>query len=208
MKLPQPFPASRNDLRRLRHRQPAAVSRWFETYADALYSFVYYRVGKDPELAADVTQDTFVAALERIESYDPDRGEMLPWLTYTARNCIRKERRRQASGADANQLWLRIDAGMAAALADLDRAPLPSEVLEREETAELVRTVLSNLPFRYQRALLDRYFQHRSVVEIAAREGCSEGAAKSLLHRARRAFRAAFEAAVGTLLQSTTTGRA
>jgi len=43
-----------------------------------------------PELAEDVTQETFLTALNRIEDFDPDRGAMLPWLPYMARNCARK----------------------------------------------------------------------------------------------------------------------
>ena len=84
----------RPDLDGLRRREPAAVERWFLEYADALHSFVYYRVDRDQALAEDVVQETFLTALGKIESFDPRRGEMLPWLTYTARNCIRAALRR------------------------------------------------------------------------------------------------------------------
>ena len=63
-----------------------AVQGWFERYADNVYTFVYYRVGKDEQVASDVVQETFLDALTRIEQYDPERGSMEAWLTTLSRN--------------------------------------------------------------------------------------------------------------------------
>jgi RNA polymerase sigma-70 factor (ECF subfamily) len=194
-----------DDLDALRSRQPEAVQRWFETWADPVYAFVLHRVGRDPVLAADVAQDTFVTALGRIETFDPERGEMFPWLTYTARNCIRKAMRQQGRVAPVGDLWERLDERLADRLAALEE-PLPQEVLERAETGELVRAVLSSLPVRYQWALRQHYFEHRSIRDMAANEGSSEGATRVLLHRARKAFRTAFEAVAETLAERPAVG--
>ncbi len=179
---PAPSPV---DLVALRRRRPDAVDAWFEAHADVVYTFVYYRVGRDPSMAADVCQDTFVSALERLAQYDPLRGEMLPWLTYLARNCIRKARRQQLRYATGGDFWEQLDRNLAGALAAIDEKPLPLQMLEQQETGELVRLALSNLPMRYQRALRRRYFEQWSVREMADAEGASQGAIKVLLHRAR-----------------------
>jgi RNA polymerase sigma-70 factor (ECF subfamily) len=182
---------------RLESRQ--AVESWFDAYADPIYSFIYYRVGKNADLAADVAQETFVTALGKIRQFDPARGEMFPWLTYHARNCIRKALRRRRRQVTLPDFWGNVDRRLAKALCDLAAEPLPDEVLERKETADLVRAALSNLPFRYQKVLEERYFEERSVEEIASIEATTDGAVKVLLHRARGAFRVAFEAIVATL---------
>jgi RNA polymerase sigma-70 factor (ECF subfamily) len=181
------------DLDRLRGRHPEAVAAWFDTYADPVYGFILYRVGRDQELAAEIAQETFTTALDRVESFDPDRGEMLPWLTYIARNVIRKAQRHNARHCQGLDQWQRLDSRLAAALANLETAPLADEILERKETADMVRAALSELPLRYQRALRQRYFMQLSVREIAALEEATEGAIKVLLHRARRVFQTAFE---------------
>jgi RNA polymerase sigma-70 factor (ECF subfamily) len=90
----------------------------------------------------------------------------------------------------------------------LDTTVFPEELLERKETAELVRMALTHLPFRYQVALRRRYFEELSLHEMAALEGSSEGAMKVLLHRARKAFRDAFETISASLLEGTKKGRA
>jgi RNA polymerase sigma-70 factor (ECF subfamily) len=190
------------DLSGVVQRRVDAVEAWFTTYADPVYTFIYYRVGKNPDIAADITQDTFATAFEKIAEYDENRGEMLPWLTYIARNCIRKTRRRQARYSTADDLWEQVDQRLISAFSALAEEPLPDEVLQRQETAELVRMALSNLPCRYQRALEQRYYQQHSLKEIAATEGLTEGAVKSLLHRARAAFQAAFTTIAETISES------
>jgi len=196
------------DVHRLRRREKDEVDRWFERFADVVYGFIYYRVGRDADLAADVAQETFVAALERIERFDPQRGEMFPWLTHIARNCIRKALRRRGKDTTLPDFWETLDRRLVRAVTDLGADPLPEELLARKETAELVRMALTNLPFRYQVALRRHYFEELSLHEMAALEGSSEGAMKVLLHRARKAFRTAFETITTSLLEDGHSGRA
>jgi RNA polymerase sigma-70 factor (ECF subfamily) len=187
-----PSPLSETDLARLRRRHPDAVERWFLDHADGVYTFVFYRVGSDDELAAEVVQDTFVTALERIDDYDPERGGMSTWLAFKARNCIRsalaRSKRRRAEAAR----WQAIDETLLAAYREMERSPLSDEITKKQETADLVRMTLANLPEDYREALIRRYCRQQSLKEIAASRGATDGAVKSLLHRARLAFKAAF----------------
>jgi RNA polymerase sigma-70 factor (ECF subfamily) len=194
----QPHP-DELDLEGLRRRRPQAIARWFERYADPIYGFVHYRVGGDPDLAADAAQDTFVTALSTIDRFDPERGDMFPWLTFIARNSVRKVLRQNSRESHLLELWGRVDRRLAEALESLEQTPLPPDVLEREETQELVHAALAALRPRYRRALEQRYFEDLPLGEIAAREGATEAAVKVLLYRARRAFHAAFSALVGGL---------
>lgn len=179
-------------LNALRARQPAAVESWFREYADAVYTFAFYRVGKDPDLATEVVQDTFVTALSRIEEYDPRRGLMLPWLTYRCRNSIRKALRHRRRGEALADFWEETDRRLLATYKQLAIAPLPEEILHRQETKELVHLTLASIPGNYQQVLTMHYIEQRPLKEIATSQGLSEGAIKSMLHRARLAFKTAF----------------
>ncbi len=180
------------DREALNRRDPGAVGEWFLAHADLVYTFAFYRVGRDPDLAADVVQETFMAALDRIEQYDPSRGSMAVWLQYVARNRIRSANRERGRLTGGSDVWDRIDARMEASVLAAPNDELPSDLLERSERAELVQITLANLPESYRRALVDHYVEQRSLAEIAEREGTTAGAVKSLLFRARGAFRAAF----------------
>jgi RNA polymerase sigma-70 factor (ECF subfamily) len=186
------------DLQRLRRHQPDAVKRWFLQHADAVYTFVYYRANRDADLAADLVQETFLEALARIDDYDPGRGGMLTWLTLLSRNCIHRALRQQDRYRTTERMWEKINARLLTAYRQLESTPLPDEIVERQETAELVQMALANLPDNYRQALTQHYYEQRSLQEIASSRGTTEGAIKSLLHRARLAFRAAF----GTIADS------
>ena len=188
------------DFNRLRSREQAEVVRWFDLFADPVYGFIFYRVGKDTDLAGDVAQETFATALETIDRFNPDRGEMFPWLTHIARNCIRKTLRKQGKENVLPDFWEAIDRLLTKSITD-EGSILPEEQLEKKETAELVRIAMTNLPLRYQSALRRHYFEELSLHEIANLEGSSEDAIKVLLHRARHAFRTAFETISASLLE-------
>ncbi len=64
-------PDDANTLMLIRAGDPAALTRWFESHVAPLHAFVYYRVGRDRDLAADATQSTFALALTRLDDYDP-----------------------------------------------------------------------------------------------------------------------------------------
>jgi len=194
-----PNPFSETDLARLRRRRPEAVERWFRDHADGVYTFVFYRVGKDDDLAADVAQETFVTALGRIGDYDPERGAMSTWLTYTARNCIRSALTRSKRHRAEAARWQAIDETLVAAYREMERAPLPDEIVEQHETADLVRMTLAHLPEHYREVLTRRYCRQQPLEEIASSRGTTEGAVKSTLHRARLAFKAAFLTLAGSL---------
>lgn len=176
------------DLGQLKERRPEAVRAWFETYFAVVHGFVRRRVAAWPSLADDVTQDTFLAALRQIDEFDPGRGAMLPWLTYIARNCARKALRSVRPEETVEQ------GGGVAAFPDLAAGPLPEDLLDRAETSDRVHAALSALAPQHQRVLEGHYLLEQPLTQIASAEATTVAAVKSLLHRARLAFKAAFEA--------------
>lgn len=181
-----------SDIRNLKARQPKAVQDWFLNYSDIIYTFVFYRVGKDAELTADVVQETFLSALNKIEQYEPDRGTMFTWLTYISKNHIKKALKERDRYGKYSEFWDKIDAKLLALYKQIATAPLPEEILQKQETIELVHMTLSNIPGNYQKVLEQHYFRKQSLQEIAEANQISEAAVKSLLYRARIAFKTTF----------------
>ncbi len=196
MQSPDPKDAS-HDL--LAQRDPAALTQWFEAYADVVYAFAFHRLSRDPDLAADVVQEVFLQALDGIGNFDPARGAMLTWLVLIARNCIadvRRQRQRYETGADA---WERIDNRLLEACRQIRTHPLPEDVVTSEETAQMVRVAMASIPADYCEVLEGRYYREETLSQIALRRSSTEGAVKSLLHRARLALKDAFLAVTQTL---------
>lgn len=178
-------------LEQLQTAQPQAIKTWFERYADNLYSFVYYRVGRAEQTASDIVQETFLDAITRIKQYDPERGSMEAWLTTLSRNFI--SRALKAKGmASLDRMWNAVDGDLRARFQRLATEPLPPDVLEKKETQCRVRMTLASIPGNYRKILTLYYHRGLSIRDIASRANKSEGAAKVLLHRARQAFKEAF----------------
>ena len=180
------------DLRAAQAGDRAAVERFYDANVDGLYAFVFYRVGRDATLAEDVVQETFALALAKQAAYDPSRGSVGSWLAVMSRNVIRDHLRDHRRTDQLQQTWERIDATLAQTFAAMAERPLPGEVLERAETRDLVHMAIANLPDQYRTALTRKYVDGETLETLAGEFGISVDATKSLLARARRAFRDTF----------------
>jgi RNA polymerase sigma factor (sigma-70 family) len=70
-----------------------ALEVFYREHVDAVQRFIARRV-HDPYLAADLTADVFLAAIDSAQNYRPDRGTPLAWLYGVARNVVAADRRR------------------------------------------------------------------------------------------------------------------
>jgi len=128
------------------------------------------RILGNPADAEDVTQDTFVAALQGMSTYDPAQA-MGPWLRAIARNRAIDLLRRRGRAPEPEVA--RSESVESAALDHLE--------------AERVRAALARLPSRDRALLVLRYWDDEPVAAIARTLRMTEGAVRVALVRARRA---------------------
>ncbi len=62
-----------------------AVSLIYENYSDALYG-VIHKIIKDPDLAQDVLQESFIKIWKKAKTYDASKAKLFTWLYRIARN--------------------------------------------------------------------------------------------------------------------------
>jgi RNA polymerase sigma-70 factor, ECF subfamily len=180
------------DLRAAQDGDGPAIARFYDAHVDGLYAFVFYRVGRDASLAEDVVQETFTLSLARRGDYDPSRGSIGSWLTVLSRNVIRDHLREHRRADELQATWDRIDTSIGQVFAAMAERPLPGEVIQRAETRDLVHIAVANLPDQYRTALTRKYVDGESLETLSSELGISVDATKSLLARARRAFRDTF----------------
>jgi RNA polymerase sigma-70 factor (ECF subfamily) len=139
---------------------------------------MFMKSWRNRSLAEELVQRSVFDAVRGLSSYEPSKGSPEEWIFGIARNNIRLEIRRRASRGG-------IDGDISGYLEVIDSKPLPEEVIERAETAEIVRTALGRLQSKEQEVLRAKYIEGLSAREIAERIRVTEKAVHSLLYRAR-----------------------
>ncbi len=161
-----------------------------------LYRFCFHRLGANSHLTEEVVQETLIRAIRDLEKYDPARakGNILSWLTGLARNEIRRALGNEGEALNFQTLWDRLDEDLRTIYSRIESEPIASDVLDREETRDMVNATMAQLPAKYREALEAKYVAGKSIRDIAAAWRMSEKAVESQLTRARKAFRATFAA--------------
>ncbi|MEU4550001.1 RNA polymerase sigma factor [Nonomuraea dietziae] len=163
------------------NEDPVAFEAFYRRHIDAVMRFVVRRVN-DPHLAADLTADIFLAALDSAHTYRPGRGSEIAWLYGVARNVVSAQLRRTAREA---QLTSRV-AGRR--LMDDDDLGRMVEKIDAERQMRHALEAMRDLP-EGERAVLELVaIDQLSVAEAAAALGIRQVTARVRLHRARRAL--------------------
>jgi len=160
-----------DDLAGFRAGDPEAIRAVYRQHAGAVHTIARAMVG-DPELAADVVQQTFVKAWRAAATFDEGRA-LAPWLYAIARrtaiDALRSERRPTQGGHGPE-----VDA--AVTTLSFDRT---WEVLE-------VRAAVERLPEAEREVVRLSSLLGFTHVEVAERLGVPVGTVKSRSARAHR----------------------
>jgi RNA polymerase sigma factor (sigma-70 family) len=154
----------------------------FDTHFTRLFRY-FDRLSGEPDLAADIAQETFIKLYERQAM--PDRPEA--WLISVAMNLFRNSR---STGA-RRRLLLTVERGEQVYS---DPPPSPEQAAIGKESQSRVRAVIDQLPER-ERELLLLQAEGYSYRDMADALDLNEASIGTLLARARQLFRAAYEEA-------------
>ena len=162
---------------------PDVFEVFYREHLEAVQRYVARRVAY-PHLAADLTADVFLAAVDSAASYRPDRGAPGSWLLGIARHVLATEFRRQSRDRDV----VRRISGRR--LLDADSLARIEERIDAEREARKIYVALASLP-RRDRALMELVaVDGLSVAEAAAVLGVKPGTARVRLHRSRKRVQA------------------
>ena len=142
-------------VRRLKARDPKAMSDLYDRYGRLAYSLIH-RVVRNPSAAEDLLQETFMRVWNRVGSFDAERGALGPWVLAVARN-------------RAIDYLRSVDGRMQAGAVDLDRIEHPAQFSGIESSALAIDRVR-----RLKSAFEKLSPNQRMVIELAYYEGMSQ----------------------------------
>lgn len=158
---------------------PDVFEAFYREHVDAIERFVARRVG-DRDLAADLTADVFVAAIESAETYRPSRGAPAAWLFGIAQVVVASRLRRAGREQRATT---RI---RGRELLDVDDIARINDRLAAEKQSRRLYMAMERLPDG-ERAVLELVaLDELSLAEVAVALGIRPVTARVRFHRARR----------------------
>jgi RNA polymerase sigma-70 factor (ECF subfamily) len=161
-----------------------------------LYDFYYpkilgyaFRRTLDIDLAKDITSETFLKAYTNIGAFKWKGIAFSSWLFKIATNEMnmlhRKKRSTLASMEKINAAIYGIDDGNAQ---EEEKEQVERQLKQSTEFIKVQQKLLL-LPVKYQEVIALRFFEEKTIREIAEILACREGTIKSLLSRGIRKLR-------------------
>ena len=170
----------------------AAYRELVRRYERPVFALLF-RMVRDRELAEDLAQETFVKALNAIESYRPE-FKFSSWIFKIANNAaIDHLRRRELEtlSLDGSPHAETPEAMQATALQIGARQESPLDAVEARELGGAIEAAIGRLRPEYRSCILLRHVEGRAYEEIAEILDLPLGTVKTYIHRARNELRLA-----------------
>ena len=151
---------------------------FYDRYVRALLAFFARRTG-DPEVAADLTAETFAAALAARKRFRPGSAGAAPWLFTIAHHKLSDYRRRgRAEGRMRERLGM-------------EPVPVTDEDAEliRRLGEEVAAQIIEELPPEQREAVRAHVLEDRGYAEIARSEQVAEATVRKRVSRGLRLLR-------------------
>jgi RNA polymerase sigma-70 factor (ECF subfamily) len=167
----------------------AAFDLIVQAYSGQVYALFTRFLGSVPE-REDLVQEVFLRVIRAREGYRAT-ARFSTWLYRIAFN-LAVNRTQRAQPVVSLQDSESSDGARGDGLARVgdERAPEPSDRLERQDVIDAVRAAIAELPESQRMALILARYEELPYAEIAVVLESSEKAIKSLVHRARENLRA------------------
>jgi RNA polymerase sigma-70 factor (ECF subfamily) len=184
-----------------RKAEPASIENpelWVDSYGDFLYRFALSRV-KDPSVAEDLVQETFLAALRARETFK-GRSAGRTWLTAILKHKIVDHIRKKIREPSTDKIETLTDMSEP----DFDErgewqirpgkwAVNPGNLYEQKEFLDVLYRCLAELPERLAEAFVKREMDGLSTDEICKELGITATNSWVMLYRARMSLRHCLE---------------
>ncbi len=163
----------------------AAIEMFVRQYETGIFRLALSIVG-DPAEANEVTQETFLAALRALPTYQ-EKKSFKAWLYTIALNHSRSHLRKQ-------KILKRLQTTLTTVFQlEIERQISPEDATIQNEKEAQIWSALNQLDERHRTVTVLRYFHELSIAEISEILSVNEGTIHSRLHTAREKLRDALK---------------
>lgn len=148
----------------------------YDKYAKKIFNFIYYKT-HHKETAQDLTQETFIKALDNFNGFSQDKGKFSTWIYQIARNTVIDFYRTKKSCVNVDDVWDL--AGKEDILRDFDVSKKLKDV----------EKYLARLKPEQREIIILRVWEGYSYKEIAEILGKNEGNCRVMFSRTIKSLR-------------------
>jgi RNA polymerase sigma-70 factor (ECF subfamily) len=161
---------------------PRYFGQVFDEYYKPIFNYIFRRI-VDYDIARDIAADTFLKAYLNIQSFTWKGIPVITWLYRIATNEVNYHYRKKKSVSLAKEMY-NSDVEKLFRFEDYqtEKQLLENELKLNNDFSKIQRC-LKDLEIKYQEVLSLRYFEKKSILEIAAILNRKEGTIKSLISR-------------------------
>jgi RNA polymerase sigma-70 factor (ECF subfamily) len=152
-------------------RDTEAAGRLYDKYYSEVFGYVYHCT-LDRTATEDLTSNVFLAAFRHLGCYRWRQIPFRAWLYRIATNEVRMYYRRPKCARSVD-----LQAQHEGSAPSADEGPAAAEEYR------LLHQALQELRFKYRTVIVLRYFENKTMAQIAEITGAREGTIKSQLHR-------------------------
>ena len=179
MKPSEPMPIA-SWTRALARGEEEAFRQLYDQYFLRLYRYLLVAAYGNEILAQDAVQETMIRVARKVRPM-PSEADFWRWLTTVARNVLRDQARKQSrylGMLDRFGDWFRFKS-------DIAFSPIFQEDLD-QRFQDILRLSMEALPKEDRDFMTQKYFENRSVKQMAESFGTTPKAVESKLSRLRK----------------------
>lgn len=158
-------------IRQMKQGDREAFGKLYLKYLDAIYRYIYFRVGQEKAIAEDISETVFFKAWEHIGSFKENQGTIKAWLYMIAKNAITDHFRTNKPTVELDENLIQVDNNI-------------EKELERDDDAKNLTNAINKLTDEQKQVITMKYIEDMSNEEIAQVLNKHEDAIRALQHRA------------------------
>lgn len=164
-------------------KDPDAFGILFDLYYTVIFGYIFRRL-VNYELARDIASETFLKAFLNIRSFQWKGIPVLFWLYRISNNEMQQYYRKKKYTPESLNSFVEAHGwDMPDPQTTREEKMQLEKDLQQHEDFLLVQQKIKQLPLLYQEVLALRYFEQKTIKEIAMIQDKKEGTVKSLLSR-------------------------
>jgi DNA-directed RNA polymerase specialized sigma24 family protein len=161
-------------------------------FGPVIYTWMYYQVGADEQIAMELTSQIFGQAIRNISDFNPAEETLFAWLKQQARQTRDEGLGHRQMKPQRPWAWSQLPEDVLCGVSRLRSELLSEKIIDNPFIHEIIQATLAELEQADRELLIHRYNHLDTIENIAEETNSPVEDVQSQLYRSRHSFRRVF----------------